>query len=1098
MKKILFTLFSVLCSIHFYCQIEIGDALYENFEYTAAVKYYNQADSLDKDAQIRLALCHFLSHNYAEAERHLEQLARDKELDPIFKYYYAICLKNNKKYSLARRHFSRLLQLDTNHVLTLLQLQSLDSLKILDTIPEIAEIAPLENLNTSLADFSPKFYENGILLCSELKFDSLKKRRNIALDYFDSTNKIEQKKLIEQLKTDLDYGLNISPRASIFFIPFINEKQLFQKDALHKIPANTIGEPTLVAENKKHSIGAFDFNPITKELYFTKIPIFNSWNPEITEHSLLYKGIIDNETHRLKNEKAIHIKQVSSIYGIGEPAISSDGSTMYFVSDMPGGEGGTDIYMVKKKDNGNWGKAENLGPTINSNRDELNPYIYDDSKLYFSSNGKPGYGGLDIFMADIFNSFDSIGNPSLLTRPINSCADDFGIAIHPINESLGIIVSNRPNGKGDDDLYLIHFTNIKPYVKGYVMSQDSLPIDQAIVRLIDENNEEIAQLKSTTQGKYRFDLEDEKEYKLMASTEGLAKEIVINTGDGWKGNERKDLFLEPATTAQGFVYDEDGNPVPNAKMELFNEKDSLILVIYADENGFYQFVLDDDEEYLVMGSKYNKIGDKYIHTSNNYNSDSISDITIYNPTAFIEGRVLDENGDSIQGAIVRLLDSSNVEIERVTSDENGYYHFDMSSNHHYRVIATTDGMVEDISIDTGKDWEGNEKKDLYLKPHPTGQGTTVDENGNPISDANISLYDNDGNRLLTIFSNESGFYQLPLLTDSINILKGNKLTLNGEITIVNDSNYNTLSSNDIVLKDANNNITSVKGLIKDENGNPVANARIDLYDENGKTIASTVSDEKGNYKIKLEKNKNYQIIATKDNLEGVENIFTGDMWNHEKMVDIVLLPGGKIAKGIVTDIDTHDPIEGVKITLFDNETNKKVVTYTSKNGDFNVKLNPNKSYSLKLEIKDYYPKTIELPTGSEVPEHIDLEHLKIEYAGYDVKSIYFNYDKFDILESSKKQLDILVEKLKENRQLKLEVRSYTDCRGADEYNIYLSRKRGKSVKNYLVNKGVFNQQIITKSLGATNFVNNCNEDDKCTEDEHRLNRRSEFEFLDSK
>ena len=124
--------------------------------------------------------------------------------------------------------------------------------------------------------------------------------------------------------------------------------------------------------------------------------------------------------------------------------------------------------------------------------------------------------------------------------------------------------------------------------------------------------------------------------------------------------------------------------------------------------------------------------------------------------------------------------------------------------------------------------------------------------------------------------------------------------------------------------------------------------------------------------------------------------------------------------------------------------------------------------------------------------------MKIEYAGYDVKSIYFNYDKFDILESSKKQLDILVEKLKENRQLKLEVRSYTDCRGADEYNIYLSRKRGKSVKNYLVNKGVFNQQIITKSLGATNFVNNCNEDDKCTEDEHRLNRRSEFEFLDSK
>ena len=197
MRKILFTLFTVLCSIQFYCQVDIGNALYENFEYTAAIKYYNRVDSLDKDAQIKLALCHFLIHDYVEAEKQLEQLARDKELDPIFKYYYAICLKNNKKYDLAKRYFNRLLQLDTTHVLTLLQLQCLDSLNTWDTIPEIAEIAPLVNLNTSLADFSPKFYENGILICSELKFDSIKKRRKIALDYFDSTDKNEQKKVIE-------------------------------------------------------------------------------------------------------------------------------------------------------------------------------------------------------------------------------------------------------------------------------------------------------------------------------------------------------------------------------------------------------------------------------------------------------------------------------------------------------------------------------------------------------------------------------------------------------------------------------------------------------------------------------------------------------------------------------------------------------------------------------------------------------------------------------------------------------------------------------------------------------------------------------------
>ena len=378
MRKILFTLFTIYCSVNCYCQIEIGNTLFENFEYNSAINYYNQADSLDQDSKIKLALCYYRTHDYINAELILNDIILIEELDPIFKYYYAVCLKNNKKYEAAKFNFKDLLQLDTSHFFTLLQLQSLDSLTFWDTIPENAEIAPLINLNTSLADFSPKFYENGILICSEMKYDSLKKRKKIALDYFDDADKKEQKNLLEQLKNKLAYGLNISPRASIFFIPFNEESQLFQKNSLYKIPENSIGEPTLVAENKNHSIGAFDFNPITKELYFTKIPIFNSWEPEISEHSLLFKGVIDNKTHKLKNEKEINIKKISNIYGIGEPAISSDGSTMYFVSDMPGGEGGTDLYMVKKKENGKWGKAINLGSTINSKGDELNPYIYDD------------------------------------------------------------------------------------------------------------------------------------------------------------------------------------------------------------------------------------------------------------------------------------------------------------------------------------------------------------------------------------------------------------------------------------------------------------------------------------------------------------------------------------------------------------------------------------------------------------------------------------------------------------------------------------------------------------------------------------------------
>ena len=104
--------------------------------------------------------------------------------------------------------------------------------------------------------------------------------------------------------------------------------------------------------------------------------------------------------------------------------------------------------------------------------DELNPFLYNDNRLYFSSNGRNGYGGLDLYISEIVD--DTLQKPINLKSPINSEADEFGITIHPINESFGMITSNRANGFGDDDVYIIHFTNLKPYVKGFVLAEDDL------------------------------------------------------------------------------------------------------------------------------------------------------------------------------------------------------------------------------------------------------------------------------------------------------------------------------------------------------------------------------------------------------------------------------------------------------------------------------------------------------------------------------------------------------------------------------------------------------------------------------------------------
>jgi hypothetical protein len=139
----------------------------------------------------------------------------------------------------------------------------------------------------------------------------------------------------------------------------------------------------------------------------------------------------------------------SNQYSISDPAITSDGTTLYFASDMPGGFGKKDIYRSTLV-NGRWSKPENLGEHINTSQDETYPYLYKDNVLYFASNGHAGLGGLDLFKATITSS--GFGDVENLGYPINSRADDFGIIIDPKQEH-GFFTSNR-NGEGiNDDLF---------------------------------------------------------------------------------------------------------------------------------------------------------------------------------------------------------------------------------------------------------------------------------------------------------------------------------------------------------------------------------------------------------------------------------------------------------------------------------------------------------------------------------------------------------------------------------------------------------------------------------------------------------------------
>lgn len=200
----------------------------------------------------------------------------------------------------------------------------------------------------------------------------------------------------------------------------------------------------------------------------------------------------------------------------GHPAVSPDGEYLYFVSDMPGGYGGKDIWRISLKER--QGSLVNLGPDINTEGNDDFPYVRSDGSLYFSSDGHPGMGGLDIFRAT------AVGDPANLRWkvenmgfPINSAGDDFGITFGKGED--GFFSSNRGDARGYDHIYSFEYDPVRITIEGLVMDKDEEPVKNAIIRIVGNdgsNQKEVAR----DDGSFSFALQRGVKYVMLAGAKG--------------------------------------------------------------------------------------------------------------------------------------------------------------------------------------------------------------------------------------------------------------------------------------------------------------------------------------------------------------------------------------------------------------------------------------------------------------------------------------------------------------------------------------------------------------------------------------------------
>ena len=244
------------------------------------------------------------------------------------------------------------------------------------------------------------------------------------------------------------------------------------------------------------------------------------------------------------NIKGVHFN--NDDYSVGHPSLSSDGKKLYFTSDMPGGIGGSDIYVVDINEEGKLGSPKNMGNIVNTEGNEMFPFIHNEGTLFFSSDGHVGFGLLDVF-ATIEDENNDVVNILNLGEPINSIKDDFSYYLSQEGFD-GYISSNRDGGVGDDDIY--KFTRIPPLkLKGQIFDDaNNEPIENAKVVLADSNGDEIAYFITEKDGYYEHIVDRDAKFilngtkaKYTNSTKEFGsfnldreKELVVNLNVGLK------------------------------------------------------------------------------------------------------------------------------------------------------------------------------------------------------------------------------------------------------------------------------------------------------------------------------------------------------------------------------------------------------------------------------------------------------------------------------------------------------------------------------------------------------------------------------------
>jgi len=478
-----------------------ADAAFEAGEYFKAIEQYQKIYSktntkiLKGEIGFKVGECYRKMNLPRKAEKWYKRAVRYKYQDPMAVLYLADVMRMNEKYDEAKEYYQEYNDLVPNDKRGKNGIKSCElALEWMEN-PDRFVVSNIKALNSKQSDYRPEYYKDNTTL------------------YFTSTR---------EGSTGDKFNNNSGQNFSDIFMSKKDRKGEWSHPIPIKGPVNT-----------EFDDGATSINQDGSEMYYTSCKVIKN---EAVGCQIYHTSMVGG----LWSAPELVTLFADSSISVGHPAISNDELTLYFVAETDKGKGGKDIWKVERSSPGGvWGKPINLGKQINTEGDEMFPYVRDNGEFYFSSNGHIGLGGLDIFK--LTKKDDGTTVVENMKSPINSPADDFGI-IFERGKDRGYFSSSRPGGRGSDDIYYFYLPPLVFTLQGTVKDDATEdPIPQAKVKLVGSDGTSL-ETNSGVDGKFKFKLKPETDYiittqkdrylkgKAKESTKGLTKsqDIVVD------------------------------------------------------------------------------------------------------------------------------------------------------------------------------------------------------------------------------------------------------------------------------------------------------------------------------------------------------------------------------------------------------------------------------------------------------------------------------------------------------------------------------------------------------------------------------------------